>query len=379
MLHDQGLSPSIVFSDVPSRDRRLLETIFPTLDKGVHEMDIAVNNDEGFEMLPLRGKILYEDNLESARASLRILSEALDEAPANEKVVSFDPEWPVFYGGKCKGAISVISLASPVTDDVTLIHIARISSSNTLLHQLKSLFSRSDVVFVGRMIKNDFAKFNKDFPNHAVAKPNVIDVGTMAVHRGVTKWKLGATTLQALVKKSLKKFLPKPEEIRVGDVFDDSSKMRDIVQLYCARDTEAGLCLYQEYINLPDLSARCRPQQIQIGMNVYIMSQYRASVEPIACGVIIQTAGNARHGLKLSKRRFLVKVTEVHNSDGIAHFPLTKRSRCKCNRNEHGKIREMCDIKCLSDFGEAPFTSLSRATDCDNVSLVYAMYPILSQ
>jgi hypothetical protein len=257
MLHDQGLSPSIVFSDVPSCDRRLLETIFPTLDKGVHEMDIAVNNDERFEMLPLRGKILYEDNLESARASLQILSEALDEAPANEKVVSFDPEWPVFDGGKRKGAISVISLASPVTDDVILIHIAWISSSNTLLHQLKSLFSHSDVVFVGRMIKNDFAKFNKDFPNHAVAKPNVIDIGTMAVHRGVTKWKLGATTLQALVKKSLKKFLPKPAEIRVGDVFDDSSKMRDIIQLHCARDAA-------EYINLPDLSARCRPQQIQI-------------------------------------------------------------------------------------------------------------------
>jgi hypothetical protein len=114
-------------------------------------------------------------------------------------------------------------------------------------------------------------------------------------------------------------------------------------------------------------------------MNVYIMSQYRASIEPIACGVIIQTAGNARHGLKLSKRQFLVKVTEVYNSNGIAHFPLTERSWCKCNRNKHGKIHEMCDIKCLSDFGEAPFTSLSHATDCDNVSLVYAMYPILSQ
>jgi hypothetical protein len=123
----------------------------------------------------------------------------------------------------------------------------------------------------------------------------------MAVHCGVTKWKLGATTLQALVKKSLKKFLPKPAEIPVGDVFDGSSIMKDIVQLYCACDAKAVLCSFQEYINLPDLSARCRPQQIQIRMNIDIMSQYRASIEPIACGVIIQTAGNAHHGLKLSK------------------------------------------------------------------------------
>jgi hypothetical protein len=169
--------------------------------------------------------------------------------------VSFDTEWPVFDGGHRRGAISVISLASPVSDDVVVIHLARIMSNATLLGQLKSFFSRNDLVFVGRMIKNDFAKYNKDFPVHAVTVSNVIDVGTMAVHRGVTTRKIGLTGLQALSKMTLNKFLPKPQHIRVGEVFDSPNAFSNEVQMYCARDAEAGMLLYQQYIKLPDLTA----------------------------------------------------------------------------------------------------------------------------
>jgi hypothetical protein len=225
------------------------------LTEGIREVDFQVDNDEGLDALELRGKIQYVQKLEAARAALQTLSESLDAAPKSERVVSFDTEWPVFDGGHRRGAISVISLASPVSDDVVVIHLARIMSNATLLGQLKSFFSRNDLVFVGRMIKNDFAKYNKDFPVHAVTVSNVIDVGTMAVHRGVTTRKIGLTGLQALSKMTLNKFLPKPQHIRVGEVFDSPNAFSNEVQMYCARDAEAGMLLYQQYIKLPDLTA----------------------------------------------------------------------------------------------------------------------------
>jgi hypothetical protein len=98
-LHRQGLNPSIVFTDVPGRDRNLLERIFPMLTEGIREVDFQVDNDEGLDALELRGKIQYVQKLEAARAALQTLSESLDAAPKSERVVSFDTEWPVFDGG----------------------------------------------------------------------------------------------------------------------------------------------------------------------------------------------------------------------------------------------------------------------------------------
>lgn len=151
ILQQLGLNPSIVFSDVPQRDKRLLEEVFPSLKEGVQDsvspMDL---DDEGLDTLPLRGEIQYVDTLASATAALQLLQEQLNEVDIDKRVVSLDPEWPVFDGGSRRGKISVISLASPVMEDVVVIHVARIHALDSFLRNgFKALLSREDVAFVG--------------------------------------------------------------------------------------------------------------------------------------------------------------------------------------------------------------------------------------
>ncbi len=157
----------------------------------------------------------------------------------------------------------------------------------------------------------------------------------------------------------MNKFLPKPQHIRVGEVFDSPNAFSNEVQMYCTRDAEAGMLLYQQYIKLPDLTARCKAEDIVAGMVVDVMLQARLSTKSIARAVVVQISGRVRHGgLHLSKIRFLLRVTEVANADGAAHFPLSESHRCACGQHEHGKIRNVCSIKCLRDFGEVPFTMI---------------------
>jgi hypothetical protein len=59
-------------------------------------------------------------------------------------------------------------------------------------------------------------------------------------------------------------------------------------------------------------------------MVVDVMPQARLSTKSIARAVVVQTSGRVRHGLHLSKTRFLLRVTEVANADGAAHFPLSE-------------------------------------------------------
>ena len=54
---------------------------------------------------------------------------------------------------------------------------------------------------------------------------NVIDVGTMAIHRGVVKRLKGQSCLDSLCETTLKKRLPKPNNIRFSDVWDDRGEL----------------------------------------------------------------------------------------------------------------------------------------------------------
>lgn len=359
LLKEAGLDPSFVFSDVPARDRRLLELLFDGLKEGIQEPSLASeNNHEGLPTLELRGGVQYVDSVQSTQTALRLLGEKLDEEnDPEEKVLSVDMEWPLFDGGRRRGKVSVIQIASDVIPDVIVIHLGRIGSPRLVLGSyLKVLLERQDTAVTGRMIKNDLAKLRKDFPDLPITPVNVVDCGVMALQRGLVKRGLGRTTLAALTKLSLGRYLPKPPDIRIGDVFDQQTTMSEDVKMYCARDAEAGLRLYHTYRHFPNLTVRCKPEDVRSGMIVDIMPQHRTATKVFARGRVIQTSGNVRHGLKLTKTRFLVRVEEVLDQHGALHFPLKENGkRCKCSRYVHGEIRPICDVIHFSDLGPPPF------------------------
>jgi hypothetical protein len=106
---------------------------------------------------------------------------------------------------------------------------------------------------------------------------------------------------------------------------------------------------------MPDLTIRAHANDLRPGMGVDIMPQATTATQPIAEGIVIQLNGATRQGISLSKNRFLIKVTKVLDPKALIHFPCTETGvRCKCLRSEHGKLREMCDLRSFEDFPTVP-------------------------
>jgi hypothetical protein len=127
---------------------------------------------------------------------LNVLDDALKEKSDQEcKVLGMDFEWPLYDGGRVKGRMSVVQFAANLKGGKYCLVLPfgahRINQS--FLKSLQQFLSQTDYLFVGRMIKNDITKLKQDFPALGFTVDNVLDVGIMALHRGVLKNKRGTT------------------------------------------------------------------------------------------------------------------------------------------------------------------------------------------
>ena len=256
MLKEAGLKPALVLTDVPERDRPLMEKIWPSLATGLENNDADAN--ESLPVLPMTGEETCAEKSEDAVTAIELIDDALnDELDSEKKVVSLDFEWPIWEGGRLQGKISTAMVGVNLTSTRTRLVIPfgrwQDGSKRIFLTRLDRFFSRNDVVFVGRMIANDMSKLRKDYPGYKFAPGNLVDVGRMAIHRGVAQLKRGESTLQALVKKA-GYHLPKPASIRCGDVFDLGSALSKEAISYCVLDVEAPLFLYERYAPMQNLA-----------------------------------------------------------------------------------------------------------------------------
>ena len=369
MLKDAGLKPDLVLTDVPERDRPLMEKIWPSLAAGLEGRDTNADaDDESLPTLPVTGDETSVTTSQDAITAIELIDDDLTAEIDNEKmVVSLDFEWPIWEGGRLQGKISTAMIGVNLTSTRTRLVIPfgrwPDGSKRMFLTRLDRFFSRKDVVFIGRMIKNDVSKLKRDYPGYDFAASNLIDVGRMAIHRGVAELKRGQTTLQALVKKA-GYYLPKPDAIRCGDVFDLGATLSQEAVTYCVRDVEAPLFLYERYASLPNLALRMKPADVNVGQVVDVMPSKTSSVAPLARGHVLLSSGQTRNGgLTLSATRFLIRVTEVFEEGALAHFPVADNgTRCKCGRNEHGQLREICDFPSLASFGAVPFNMIETAS-----------------
>ena len=148
--------------------------------------------------------------------------------------------------------------------------------------RLSAFFVRDDVmVFVGGSIRNVISKFNSDFSfmlGKTTVIKNAIDIGTMAIHRGVVKRAKGESGLDSLCERTLKKRLPKPSHIGFSDAWDNRGELHSEAQNYAIRDAWVLIHLYKAYKDLPDLTVRMSPEAVKVNVVVNIMPSIGTAV-----------------------------------------------------------------------------------------------------
>jgi hypothetical protein len=169
-------------------------------------------------------------------------------------------EWaPGHYGINIGGVVSVVQFVYNALPDVIVLHLSAMPNPKRYIDEiLIPIFGRDDVLFVGHCINKDWTKMKKDYANCKIQVRNVMDLGEMAVNRGVAEYKRGETTLNSLYHKATGKHLPKPQNVRRGHLFDSISALSDEVKLYCARDAEPGLQIHNTFHSLWDLLIRMK-------------------------------------------------------------------------------------------------------------------------
>ena len=154
------------------------------------------------------------------------------------------------------------------------------------------------------MIENYIAKLKKYYRSISYSVSNVVDIGTMTIHRGLATKNRGTKTLQALVVK-LGYHLLNPHEIMCVNVLDLATHdLSKDAHVYCAKDVEAPLLAYAEYWKLSNLALRMKLEELKVGDCVERITSNISDVKATVCGVLVQFSGATQKGIKLRKERF---------------------------------------------------------------------------
>ena len=200
-LKKEGFHPEWFFTDVVPRDTDMLEDVY-------HEsLTIDVERDSrllcepslpsDLEVLPLRAEYVYGDTSEKAVAALIMFMEAVEKGPSKEVFIDF--EWAVHPDNTTSGKMGTFQFASHDQLEDLLLQPSIMTNPSTLLRTIKTFLVREDLVFIGNCVANDITKLKQFHPEFNFRVPNVIDVGAMAVRRGVVKRGPNQTTLDNLV------------------------------------------------------------------------------------------------------------------------------------------------------------------------------------
>ena len=156
-------------------------------------------------ILPLTGSITCPKYIESTIIEIYILDDDLNDEPdCKNMVMSIDSECPIYDFGRVKGKISFVKIGANISNDKSnclVLPSDRHINNQKLLIRIQLFLSQVYVVFFGRMIENDIAKIKKDYQIIYFSVSNVVDIGTMDIHRGLATKNRVTTTLQALVAK----------------------------------------------------------------------------------------------------------------------------------------------------------------------------------
>jgi hypothetical protein len=403
ILQKFGWSPTVGFTDNVPRDEGFLVSNIRSLAIIRNKTSITSTSNDSDSVAPTNnndpggGACVLElrspnpqfcTSSETAISALNLFHDNVQEM--EDKVVSFDMEWSMYFDGTPPSQTAIVGFGSLCVKKVLMIHLAKIHHKTELLNRIASLFRDKDFLFVGFNIAGDVTKLRKDFPAVDFGKPRLRDLGYWCIYRGLLEYKKGGHTLDAASEKILKKTIPKEAHLRRSDIWTRHGQLGLEAQEYLARDVEGGLLIYHETKNLPDLSLRLKKSELKVGMEVDILSSRKTVVQPIASGVICQVgASNTRTmtGLPLPEGRVLVEIQKVFKPMSGLYYTQVGKRKCKCGSNDHkhGSTARWCDLRTFGDAQRIkpdPFTivedccRLRKHHDHDDTAIVEGGAPL---
>jgi hypothetical protein len=385
ILQRFGWSPSVGFTDNVPRDEDFLVSNIQSLACGVASAPGrpavagggAAADDAGGggagptttrSILELRSSDpQYCTSNESAITALNLFEERVQQM--DEKVISFDMEWSVYFDGRLPSETAIVGFGSLCFEKVLMIHLAKIHNKKELLNRIAHLFRNKDFLFVGFNIAGDMTKLRKDFPGSDFGHPRLRDLGWWCIYRGLLDPQKGGHTLDTASEVILKKTVPKKADLRISDIWTRQGTLGKEAQEYLARDVDGGLMIFQKTKDLPDLSLRLRKSELKVGMEVDILPSRKTVVKPIATGVICQIgAKNSRTltGILLTESRVLVEIQKVFKPNSGLYYTQVGKRKCKCGSNDHKHgSTDRCDLRTFGDaqrIKQDPFTIVEECS-----------------
>ncbi|KIK51784.1 hypothetical protein GYMLUDRAFT_251766 [Collybiopsis luxurians FD-317 M1] len=298
--------PQLWFSDVPDKDKSLIEDAFPKIAEGLHPMAEA----QGLKSLtiPEDFQIQVVDNPSIVNTILCPKLIELHDNATSSLHYHFDAEW----NRSCSLGVSVIVLLEHENNQVYIFRLPE-SLARLLLHP--------QVFFIGSNIASDFGRLKRQFStlaNHQFR--NLINLKSLAKDRGLILWDESGA-LAYLMKKLLSIHLPKEDYSRICERWE-LPFLEDDLRQYAAHDVYASQCLYQH------ISATCPPLQVDTscapGTKVAIHINEGGPIAAI--GQISNSQSGKIHGVAIktpAQTRLAVDIETVILPDAcsLLHFP----------------------------------------------------------
>ncbi|TEB19647.1 hypothetical protein FA13DRAFT_343031, partial [Coprinellus micaceus] len=208
--------PRVFYTDNVLGDKQLLESVFPSLLKGV----IAIEKYQHLEAvtIPPQTSIILRRGVSEINAACREILDELSEDGTGHLVIGFDVEWNVWFtaGGRIQhsGPVGLVQLA--YGDRVYLFQVGDMVADGTLPAQLKALLRTPQIWKVGRKIDPDLKALETACHSATGSFSGAVDLAKLAKQRGVLQ-NIADTSLSDLCARVLHKRLNKNVGERVSN------------------------------------------------------------------------------------------------------------------------------------------------------------------
>ncbi|KZT31665.1 hypothetical protein SISSUDRAFT_1067573 [Sistotremastrum suecicum HHB10207 ss-3] len=311
--------PQICYSDDPKKDERLVYSAFPSMASDLVLVPSLSGLDpfqspEDIEVIHLRNSGL----IEACMASM--ISTASDNA--TPLCVSLDAEWNISR----PTGVSILQLLFHSSPSV--VYIIHVHQLKQLPPSLLRLLISGNFYKIGSSVKGDLTRLQNQFPalcldNHA----GCIDLKRYAIELGILST-TESGSLDSLTRKLLGTYLPKDENIRQCDAWEDQ-KLRTELEEYAVRDVCASFRIFEKMQEI----AQNHHVQATTPANTRVALLTHAGGEIAAYGFISPNQTAVLDGIRVrvpTKSRVIIEIDElmIPSAAAILYLlPQATRSR----------------------------------------------------
>ena len=381
--------PEVAATDNPSRDRKWLYDLIPSLRCTQQRLDAlsspadavpynmtpnkepttvtgdgqasATAHDLGERRQPPQAlipvvftdmqRVRVASSVEDINMTVLAVRQIVASKAVSERIISLDAEWDTRTNRSGQVVASfktaVIQLGYRDSEGRMSALLAQVFRHQKLPQALVALFAEPDISFVGVCISGDLKRIAKDFKcPECIENTNCVNLGSHARKRDVVR--NGTASLEKLVQLTLGEKLDKSPSLRLSRW--SCPELCDAQKRYAALDVIKSLEVFEHLQNLPDLTLRLTPEVAKPNLHVDIVPAH---------GNVASMATRAAVGM-------LSDVSFCESPDGV--------TPCRVKANQNSRVVTLISLSspslivpglkkgsnkkekvCLGDFGVPPF------------------------